>query len=387
MNKIQQILNKKIGILGGGQLGKMLCIAGAPMGINIFVLDQKKDFPAGTVTPFFTEGNFLNYDDVMSFGKNLDVITIEIENVNTDALKDLESLGKKVYPQPGVIEMIKDKGKQKTFYRINSLPTAAFRLVEDTDTLPQLLEKGDIKYPFVQKVRMGGYDGRGVQIITSPEELSSLFREPSVIEEMVHIKKELAVIVARSPSGTIRSFPAVEMAFHPTANLVEYLFSPADISNEVQSHCQNIAEEAARKMGICGLLAVELFLDKNDNILINEVAPRPHNSGHHTIESNITSQYEQHLRAIMDLPLGSPGQKLPAIMYNLLGEEGYEGPAVYEGLEKCMELEGVHIHIYGKKITKPFRKMGHVTIIDPSLDDARHKANIVRHTLKVISHE
>ena len=387
MNKKQQISNQKIGILGGGQLGKMLCIAGSPMGINISVLDQKRDFPAGTVTPFFTEGSFLNYDDVMSFGKNLDIITIEIENVNTDALKDLESLGKKVYPQPGVIEMIKDKGKQKTFYRINSLPTAAFRLVKDPGTIPQLLEKGDIKYPFVQKVRTGGYDGRGVQVISTPEELSSLFREPSVIEEMVQIKKELAVIVARSSSGSIRSFPTVEMAFHPTANLVEYLFSPADISSTIEQKCQNIAEEAARKMGVTGLLAVELFLDKNDNILINEVAPRPHNSGHHTIESNVTSQYEQHIRAITGLPLGSTRQKLPAIMSNLLGEEGYEGPAVYEGLEKCLELEGVHVHIYGKKITKPFRKMGHVTIIDQSLENARHKANIVRQTLKVISHE
>ncbi|HMQ07287.1 MAG TPA: 5-(carboxyamino)imidazole ribonucleotide synthase [Saprospiraceae bacterium] len=376
---------KKIGILGGGQLGKMLCQAGAPGGYNISVLDESSNFPAGHVTSKFFVGNFRKKEDVLEFGKKMDILTIEIEDVHTGALKELEDLGISVFPQPHLIEMIKDKGKQKTFYRINSLPTATFRLVENKDEIVDALKRNTIKYPFVQKIRTGGYDGRGVQVVHHVNELSLLMEGPSVIENKVDIKKELSVIVAVNGKGDIRSFPVVEMMFHPSANLVEYLFSPSEISVELAEKATLLAEETANKMGIQGLLAVEMFLDSNDQLLINEVAPRPHNSGHHTIEAHVTSQYEQHLRAISGLPLGSTKQQVPALMFNLLGEAGFEGPVRYEGIEECLSIEGVHIHIYGKAITKPFRKMGHVTITGPTLDKAREVAFFIKKTLKVKS--
>jgi 5-(carboxyamino)imidazole ribonucleotide synthase len=378
-------IKQKIGVLGGGQLGKMLCQAAHPMGIRLHVMDQSDNYPTAAVTPLFTEGNFQNYKDVISFGRDMDILTIEIENVNTEALLFLEKNGIKVYPQPKIIDLIKDKGTQKSFYAEHGLPTPAFSLHEDKNAILKAIQRASITLPFVQKIRTGGYDGRGVLVVKEEADLENLMDGPSVIEQLVDIKKELAVIVARSTNGEIKSFPLVEMQFHPTANLVELLFSPSQVSEEIQQKAKAISEQIAEKMEIFGLLAVELFLDKNDNILINEVAPRPHNSGHHTIEANITSQYEQHLRAILGLPLGNTDLIVPAAMTNLLGEPGYTGKAIYQNIEKCMEISGAHLHIYGKDTTKPYRKMGHVTAINPDLNEAIIRAKKVKDQLKIIS--
>lgn len=374
---------QKIGILGGGQLGKMLCQAGSKLGLNISILERDHTFPAASVCTQFACGDITNYDDVFQFGKDMDVITIEIENVNVDALEALEKIGKKVYPQPRALRTIRDKGLQKSFYTDSNLPTSDFRLFNNAKSVIDAINAGIINYPFVQKSRTEGYDGKGVQIVRSEKDLDHLFDVPSLVEDIVDIEKEIAVIVARTPSGNISTFQAVEMYFHPTANLVEYLFCPSSISASQEQEVTALAKEIAVKMGICGLLAVEFFVDKQGNILINEVAPRPHNSGHHTIEACISSQYEMHLRAILDLPLGDTSLIHPAVMVNLLGEEGHSGPTYYEGLEKCLKISGVHPHLYGKKETKPFRKMGHVTIVNKQLDTAIVNAKTVQKTLKV----
>lgn len=382
---MEELLNKKIGVLGGGQLGKMLCQASATLGIQLHVMDKSKSFPAGLVAPSFYEGDIQNYNDVMSFGKDKDILTIEIEGVHTGALKELESLGKLVFPQPHIVEMIKDKGSQKLFYQENNMPTSPFIIVDNWDEIKSKVIEKTIKIPFVQKARSGGYDGRGVHIVRTVEDLDNLLQTPSLIEEIVNIEKEISVIVARSSTGEIHSFPVVDMEFHPTANLVEYLYSPSSCPVEIQNHATTIAETVAEKMGIVGLLAVELFYDAEGNILINEVAPRPHNSGHHTIEANVTSQFEQHIRAITGLPLGNPEIIIPSVMTNILGEQGFTGPAVYQNMIACLETPGVHVHLYGKKETKPFRKMGHITIVDKDLQEAIEKAKKVKSLLKVIT--
>ena len=378
-------LGQKIGVLGGGQLGKMLCQAASPMGIQLHILDEHKNFPAGQVAPLFTEGSFKDYDAVIEFGKEMDIITIEIEAVNTDALLELEKMGKQVYPQPSIVSLIKDKGTQKLFYKNHNLPTSPFRLYNRWEDIIKDVENGTISTPFVQKARSGGYDGRGVQVIKDDSKLDLLLQCPSLVEDLVDIDREISVVVARGASGEIKSFPVVDMEFHPTANLVEFLFSPSKISMDLQNQATRIAEKLVSELEIVGLLAVELFLDTNGQILINEVAPRPHNSGHHTIEANITSQFQQHLRAITGLPLGSTRAIQAAVMVNVLGEDGYTGKAHYQNMEKCLEMEGVFPHLYGKETTKPFRKMGHVTIIDDSLETAIEKAKIVKNTLKVIT--
>ncbi|NNF32892.1 MAG: 5-(carboxyamino)imidazole ribonucleotide synthase [Saprospiraceae bacterium] len=378
-------LDQKIGVLGGGQLGKMLAQAASPMGIQLYILDKDKNFPAGQVAPHFTEGNFNDYDDVMAFGADKDIITIEIEAVNTDALVELEKMGKKVYPQPSIVSLIKDKGTQKLFYRNHHLPTSPFDLYDQWEDIITDVENGTLIYPFVQKARSGGYDGRGVQVVKGPEDLKVLLQVPSLVEDLVDIDREISVIVARSSNGEISSFPVVDMEFHPTANLVEFLYSPSKSPIDFQNQATRIAEKLVSELEIVGLLAVELFLDANGQILINEVAPRPHNSGHHTIEANVTSQYQQHLRAITGLPLGSTRSNLAAVMVNVLGEDGYTGRAHYQNIEDCLKMEGVYIHLYGKEMTKPFRKMGHITIVSDSLDRAIEKAKIVKNTLKVIT--
>lgn len=378
-------VNKKIGVLGGGQLGKMLCQAAHPMGIKLHVMDQSDNYPTAAVTPFFTEGNFQNHKDVVSFGRDKDILTIEIENVDTTALHYLEKNGIKVYPQPEIIDLIKDKGEQKQFYKKNNLPSSPFHLFENESSIIKAIDKGTIKFPFVQKIRKGGYDGRGVQIIKSQDDIVKLIPEPSVVEPMVEIDKEISVIVARSASGEVKTYPAVEMEFHPTANLVEILFCPSSITEEQEKKAAEIAIRIAEKFEIIGLLAVELFVDKSGNILINEVAPRPHNSGHQTIEANVTSQYEQHLRAILGLPLGETAILVPSAMGNLLGEPDHHGKAIYNNIEDCLKVPGAHIHLYGKDITKPFRKMGHVTVVDKDLQKAIEKAKKVKETLKIIT--
>ena len=380
-----KITDTKVGILGGGQLGKMLALAAHNWDVTTWVLDESKDFPAGAVCTHFVEGSFKNFDDVYRFGKQVDVLTIEIEHVNTEALLKLEEEGVKVHPSPSKLDIIKDKGLQKEFYRKNNLPTSDFRLFESGEAIRAALASGELHFPFVQKSRTAGYDGKGVAVIHSADDLALLMSEASVVEDLVNIEKEIAVIVARNERGEVVSFPSVEMDFNPVANLVEFLVCPAAIDPAIEKAAEALALETIKAFDLCGLLAVELFLTKDNQLLINEVAPRTHNSGHHTIDSCYTSQFEQHLRSILNLPLGSTKMKTASVMVNLLGEPGYSGPVQYAGFEDCVAMEGVKVHLYGKTVTKPYRKMGHVTILDEDLDAAKAKARRVKETLKVIS--
>jgi 5-(carboxyamino)imidazole ribonucleotide synthase len=376
-------LDQKIGILGGGQLGKMLYQAGSRLGLDISILEKDATYPAATVCPNFFCGDITDYDDVLRFGQQMDIITIEIENVNVAALQSLEKAGKKVYPQPALLKIIKDKGKQKMFYEGAGFPSSEFSIYKNKGEVLKEIEEGRLSIPFVQKSRTEGYDGKGVQAIHSKDDLELLLDGGTLVEDMVYIAKEISVIVARSSSGKIRTFPLVEMQFHPTANLVEFLFCPSSISENKSTEAQKLAVNIAECMGIVGLLAVEMFETKDGEILINEVAPRPHNSGHHTIEACVTSQYEMHLRAILDLPLTSTELIRPAVMVNILGEPGYSGHAVYQNIEECLAIDGVYPHIYGKKETKPYRKMGHVTIVNENIHQAIEKARYIQKTLKV----
>ena len=377
---------KKIGILGGGQLGKMLCQAAANWDFKTYVLDASPDYPAGSLCTGFTAGDFNHYDDVWAFGQEMDILTIEIEHVNTAALHALERAGKTVHPSPRALDIIKDKGLQKQFFQDQQIPTAAFQCFESADDLKKAIRAGDWPLPLVQKTRTAGYDGRGVAILRSPEDLAEkMLPGPCLAEALVPVQTELAVIVARNARDEVTVFPPVEMDFHPEANLVELLVCPARISPLVAARAEALAEQVIRAFDLCGLLAVEMFLSADGQLLVNEVAPRPHNSGHHTIDSATTSQFQQHLRAICNLPLGATTQQMPAAMLNLLGEPGHKGPVRYAGVEECLALEGVHLHLYGKALTSPFRKMGHVTVTAASLEKAMEKANFVKQTLKVIS--
>ena len=379
------MLHKKIGILGGGQLGKMLCEAASPLNLDISILDKDKTFPAGNCCPKFVEGDFTNYEDVIAFGKNKDLVTIEIESVNVDALDTLVEQGVVVHPNPSALRMIKDKGLQKDFYKQNNYPSSSYKLFESAESIRDAHRKGHISFPFVQKARKDGYDGRGVFLVKSLDDLPMLLDTPSVVEDLVSIDKEIGIIAARNEKGEITSFPAVEMVFDPSANLVQHLVCPATLSKKQEKKAKKLAESLIKDMNICGLLAVELFLTKSGSWLINEVAPRPHNSGHHTIDANYTSQFEQHLRAILNLPLGSTDLVQPAVMTNILGAEGYTGEAIYDGIESLLAMKGVHFHIYGKAITKPFRKMGHVTVTRRKLSKAKAISEKIDKTLKVIA--
>lgn len=386
MNSMNQInLAKiKLGILGGGQLGKMLVNAASQWSINTFVLDLSSDCVASSVCNTFIKGDFKNYNDVYSFGKLVDVLTIEIENVNTDALIQLEKEGKIIYPEPRQLQIIKDKGLQKKFYDKYEFPSPRYALYNNKLNIIKAIEDGVQKFPFVQKLCSAGYDGKGVMIIRKKEDLIRLLNGESIIEDLIDIHKEIAVIVARNAIGEIVAYPPVEMIFNPSANLVEYLICPAQINPEIAKDAYDLAIAVISAFEITGILAVEMFLAKDNKIYINEVAPRPHNSGHQTIESAYTSQYEQHLRAILGLPLGSTKLVSPSIMLNLLGESGYIGVPCYIGLQECMKIEGANIHLYGKKETRPYRKMGHVTIIDSDIESAKEKARTIQQTLKII---
>jgi 5-(carboxyamino)imidazole ribonucleotide synthase len=370
--------NFTIGILGGGQLGRMLIQAGINLDLNFQVLDPDPQAPCAGLARF-TQGKLTDYETVLAFGKNCDVITIEIENVNTKALTELEKAGKKVFPQPHVIELIQDKRVQKKFFLDHDIPTAPFILVNNKT---EVSRQADF-LPAVNKLGKEGYDGRGVQIIKTKADLDKAFDAPGLLEKLIPFEKEIAVIVSRNESGEVAIYPPVEMVFHPEANLVEYLFSPAQIESHISQQAQAIARNVITRLNMVGLLAVEMFVTKEGTVLVNEVAPRPHNSGHQTIEGNVTSQYEQHLRAILNLPAGNTEMLAPSAMVNLLGEAGFTGSACYEGLELVLKTEGVHVHLYGKKITKPFRKMGHVTIVDADPIRLKKKANFVKETLKV----
>lgn len=368
----------RVGILGGGQLGRMLIQAGIDLNIEFSVLDPDAQAPCHQLAPF-TQGKLTDYDTVMRFGEACDVITIEIENVNTQALKELERQGKRVFPQPHIIELIQDKRTQKLFYQQKGIPTAPFILTANKAEV----ENSRAFLPAVNKLGKEGYDGRGVQVLRTEADLPKAFDAPGLLEKLIDFDKEIAVIVARTERGETSCFPAVEMVFHPTANLVEYLFAPAEISDRIRLQAEDIARKVVQELNMVGLLAVEMFVTKTGEVLVNEVAPRPHNSGHQTIEGNVTSQYQQHLRAILGLPLGDTRLLLPSAMVNLLGEDSFEGPAQYEGLQKVLNLSGAYVHLYGKKKTKPFRKMGHVTIVDADVESLKKKVNFVKQTLKV----
>jgi 5-(carboxyamino)imidazole ribonucleotide synthase len=371
----------KLGVLGGGQLGRMLIQQAISWDVNVYCLDPSTEAPCKEIANGFTQGDFNDYNAVKAFGKDKDVLTIEIEHVNTKALKELEEEGVKVYPQTRIIELVQDKGAQKSFYKEHGFPSSDFVLVDSKSEVKKHFKEGGI----VQKLRRGGYDGRGVQLLRNKDQLLDAFDAPSVIEDLVDIEKELGVIVARNPKGEVNSFPVVDMEFNKEANLVEFLYAPASISKELEQEARQLAESLIDKLEMVGLLAVELFLDKQGNLLINEIAPRPHNSGHHTIEGNYNSQYALLLRSILSMHLGSTETIKPAAMLNLLGEKGYEGPVYYVGLDEALEKEGVFVHIYGKKITKPFRKMGHVTVLGDDLDQLRNKIDEVKKILKVKS--
>lgn len=373
--------NFKLGILGGGQLGRMFIQEAINYNVSVSILDADKHAPCAEIASEFYVGDLNDFDAVYAFGKKVNLLTIEIENVNVDALEKLESEGLPVFPQPAILRMIKDKGLQKAFYRVNQIPTADFYLVENKAEIGKYISK----FPFMQKLRKGGYDGKGVTKLRQEADLQMAFDAPSVLEKFVDFEKEIAIIVARNLSGEIKLYPAVEMEFNQEANLVEFLFAPAIIPTEIESKAQEIARQLVERTGIVGVLAVEFFVTKSGEVLVNEIAPRPHNSGHQTIEANYTSQYEQHLRAILNLPLGSTKQLQSAVMINLLGEPNYEGNAHYNGLEEILQEEGVFVHLYGKKTTKPFRKMGHVTILNESLEIAKTKALFVKNKLKVIA--
>lgn len=374
-----------IGILGGGQLGLMLLQAAIDWNLRIHVLDPDAEAPCRHLCTQFTSGSLTDYDTVYRFGQTVDVLTIEIEKVNVEALEALEREGKGIFPQPSVIRLIQDKRLQKQFYQEHNLPTTDFILTETRAEVRRLVSRDPNFLPAFHKLGRDGYDGRGVQRIATVDDVDKAFDAPGVLEQAVDFEKELAVIVARNERGEVQTFPTVEMVFHPELNLVEYLFAPADISAATNAQAQDIARRTADAFGIVGLLAVELFLDKQGNVLINEVAPRPHNSGHHTIRANVTSQFEQHWRAILNYPLGNTTAYQPAAMVNLLGEAGHTGPAVYEGLEALLAMPGVFPFFYSKAITKPFRKMGHVTVMDADVERLREKVMVVKAGIRVVT--
>lgn len=358
----------------------MLIQSGIDYNLRFKVLDPDASAPCSTIAEFVT-GKLTDYNTVMQFASDCDLLTIEIENVNTDALRTLQGQGKRVYPEPDVIALIQDKRLQKAFYRDNGIPTAEFYL---TETAAEVQAHADF-LPFVNKLGREGYDGRGVQIMRSTDDLAQAFDAPGLVEKLVDFEKEIAVIAARSTSGEVETFPPVEMVFHPEHNLVEYLFAPAEIPSEIALEADRIARQVIVSLNMTGVLAVEMFVTRSGKVLVNEVAPRPHNSGHQTIEANLTSQYEQHLRAILGLPLGSTQTILPSAMVNLLGEAGHSGPAQYQGFNEVIKIPGAYVHLYGKALTKPFRKMGHVTLVDTDAERLKNNAQFVRTTLKVIS--
>ncbi len=370
----------RLGVLGGGQLGRMLLTETQKYDIFTVILDGDKHAPCAEICNEFHRGSLMDYQTVYDFGKTVDVLTIEIEHVNIDALKKLEAEGLKIYPQPAVLEIIQHKGKQKDFFQKHDIPTSAYNRHTSSKELHEIIE-----FPFVWKSAQFGYDGTGVKVIRSTEDLHGLPDVDSITEELIPFKNELAVIVARNQKGEIKTYPVVEMEFHPTANQVEYVLCPARIDKAVADKARNIALHVADALGIVGLLAVEMFQTEDDEILVNEVAPRTHNSGHYSIEASYTSQFEQHLRSILNMPLGNTDNKVAGIMVNLVGEEGYSGEVIYENMEEILAIDGVTPHIYGKKHTRPFRKMGHVTIVNEDLDKAREIAEMVKKTIRVIS--
>lgn len=371
----------KLGVLGGGQLGRMLIQEAANYDVYVHCLDPDPQAPCVDLAHSFTVGSLTDFDTVYQFGQDKDVLTVEIEHVNIEALEKLVAEGKKVFPQPSILKMVQDKGLQKQFYQANNIPTPPFHLVENKAEIEAYVTE----FPFMQKMRKGGYDGKGVTALKTTSDLANAFDVPSVLELFVDFEKELSVIVSRNENGETAVFPVVECEFNPEANLVEFLFSPAKISDEIAKNAEKLAVQLIESLGMVGILAVELFLTRSGELLVNEIAPRPHNSGHHTIECNVTSQFEQHMRSILNLPLGSTRMTQPGVMINLLGEKGFEGAAIYEGMEKAMAIPGVKVHVYGKANTKSFRKMGHVTITAETIEEAKQTGRDIKSLIRVVA--
>lgn len=371
----------RLGILGGGQLGRMLIQPCTNFDVFTVVLDSSDVAPCRDLASEFQVGNLTDYDTLYRFGKQVDLLTIEIENVNVEALYQLEREGLPVYPQPRVIDIIQDKRTQKQFYRDHGIPTADFVLV---DNRAAIAEHADF-LPAFNKIGKGGYDGGGVQRLDSLADLDKGFDAPGLLERYVDFDREISVIAARNANGDVAVFPAVECIFDPQYHLVDYLLAPSSADFAILAHAETIARQVVESLQIVGLLAVEMFITKSGEVLVNEVAPRPHNSGHQTISANYTSQYEQHLRAILNLPLGATTLKTPSAMVNLLGAEGYSGPAIYEGLDALLQIDGVNLVLYGKKFTRPKRKMGHITILDTDMQRLRAKVEQVKRTIRVIA--
>ena len=378
----------KLGILGGGQLGKMLLSETRKFDIQTYVLDPSNEAPSKIACNHFFQGSLLDFETVYNFGKKVDVLTFEIELVNLEALEKLENEGLKIYPSPKTLRLIQNKSIQKKFYEQNGIPTSKFETFLNLKDLKSAINNQQstiVNFPFVWKCTEFGYDGNGVKIIRSLADLENLPDVECIAEEMIAFKNELSVIVVRNVSGDVKTYPVVEMEFHPEANQVEYVICPARIDEKIAQKAQEIALKVSSTFDHVGLLAVEMFQTQNDEILVNEVAPRPHNSGHHTIEASYSSQFENHLRAILDLPIGKTDSKAAGIMVNLVGEDGFSGPVIYENIEKIMAIDGVTPHIYGKRETRPFRKMGHVTIVNQDMVEARRIAEIVKKSIRVIS--
>ena len=376
MNKNWNSKEFKIGVLGGGQLGRMLIQEAINLNLHIHIMDPDQNAPCASIAQTFTCAAITDFDAVMEFGKDKNLITVEIENVNIEALEMLEKSGVQVYPQPHVLKIIKDKGTQKQFYKKNGIPTSPFVIFDSA----QELMNASIELPVVQKLRTGGYDGKGVQIL---KDAKSSYDAPHLIENLIDFEKEISIIVARNDKGQISTFPSVECEFNPEAHLVEFLFSPAEISQKIENKAKEIAADLIEKIDMVGILAVEMFHTKSGDILVNEIAPRPHNSGHHTIECCETSQFAQHLRAILSLPLGSTALIQPGAMINLLGEKGHTGTAIYGGLSDLLDHDNVFPHLYGKEQTKPFRKMGHVTITGKTLKEVKETAEKIKDIIQI----
>ena len=371
----------KLGVLGGGQLGRMLIQEAINLDVFVSILDPSKDAPCAEIANDFVCGDFNDEESVYQFGRDKDVITVEIEHVSVPALERLKAEGVKVYPDPEVLKIIQDKGLQKQFFRLNKIPTSAYSLTATREELIAAVQGKSC----VQKLRTGGYDGKGVKVISASTNTADLLDGPSVIEELVDIDQEISVIVARNADGEVKTFPVVGMEFDAEANLVDRLFSPAQITAAQETIAADLAVKLVEAFNFVGLMAVEMFIDKKGDILINEVAPRPHNSGHQTIEGNYTSQFAQHLRSILNLPLGATEIIQPSVMVNVLGAPGFTGPVEYEGIESILKIPGCYPHLYGKTETKPWRKMGHVTVLGATLEEANNKASQVKKMLKVIS--
>lgn len=372
---------KKTGILGGGQLGRMLLQAAANYPVETFVMENDPGCPAAHLCHHFTKGDIKNFDDVYNFGKGLDALTIEIESVNEDALEKLQAEGVKIYPSPAALKIIKNKILQKQFYKDNEIPTSDFIITQNKNELQQ----HSSFLPAAHKIGMGGYDGRGVELLKTANDIERGFDAPAVLEKMVLVKKEIAVIIAVNDKGENTIYPPVDMVFDMRLNLLDYQISPANLPEKLLWKVEAVALKVVKSLNSAGIFAVELFIDANDNVLVNETAPRVHNSGHHTIEANYSSQFDMLWRVMLDYPLGNTEHILPAAIVNLLGAEGYNGPVVYEGLQEVLKTDNVFVHIYGKKETKPGRKMGHVTIISSDKQELIHQANRIKHKLKVIS--